>query len=110
MEDFEEIDIAAAKELIAQGDIVIADIRDSDSYAAAHIENAVSVNDMNIEEFVNNTDKSKPVLCYCYMGFSSRNAAQYLKEQGFEKVYSMTGGFTQWQKVHNASEEDQADG
>ncbi|MGO2076753.1 MAG: thiosulfate sulfurtransferase GlpE, partial [Pseudoalteromonas sp.] len=28
---------------------------------------------------------------------SSQGAANYLSEQGFEDVYSMDGGFTQWE-------------
>ena len=110
MEQFEEIDIQKAKELIDQGGIAIVDIRDSDSFEEGHIEGAVSVNDTNIDEFINKTDKSKPVLCYCFMGFSSQNAAQYFKEQGFEAVYSMAGGFTEWQRVNGSSGESSPEG
>jgi len=110
MEQFEEIDIEKAKELIAQGGITIVDVRDSDSFEEGHIDGAVSVNDTNIGEFVDSTDKSKPVLCYCFMGFSSQNAAQYFKEQGFETAYSMIGGYTEWQKVHGPSAESSEQG
>ena len=105
MDQFEEIDTQKAKELIDQGNINIVDIRDPDSFESGHIDNAVSVNDTNIEEFVSTADKNKPVLCYCYMGFSSQNACQYFKEQGFETVYSMTGGYTEWQRVHEPTGE-----
>jgi len=67
MEEFKEIEVEEAKKLMEQGDISIMDIRDTDSYEADHIENAQSVNDTNIEEFVEKSDKNKPVLCYCYM-------------------------------------------
>ena len=105
MGQFEEIDTQKAKELIDQGNITIVDIRDSDSFEEGHIESAISVNDTNIEEFASTADKNKPVLCYCYMGFSSQNAAQYFKEQGFETVYSMTGGYTGWQDANEPSGE-----
>jgi len=105
MDNFEEIDIAKAKELIDQGNITIVDIRDPNAFEEGHIESAVSVNDTNIDEFVSTTDKGKPVLCYCYMGFSSQNAAQHFKEQGFETVYSMTGGYTEWQNTNEPSGE-----
>ncbi len=102
MENYQEIDVEQAKELMSQGDIAIVDIRDADAFKTSHIDNAIFVNDRNIEEFVNTADKTKPVLCYCYMGFSSRKVCQYFKDQGFEKVYSMTGGYTEWQKVNDA--------
>jgi len=110
MEQFEEIDTQRAKELIEQGGITIVDIRDRDSFEEGHIEGAVFINDANIDEFVSSTDKNKPVLCYCFMGFSSQNAAQYFKEQGFEAVYSMAGGFTEWQKVNGFSGESSQEG
>ena len=110
MEQFEEIDVQKARELIDQGNITIVDIRDSNSYEEGHIDDAVSVNDTNIDDFVSTTDKSKPVLCYCYMGVSSQNAAQHFKEQGFETVYSMAGGFTEWQKVNESSSEASQEG
>ena len=105
MKSFQEIDVQKAKELIDQGNITIVDIRDSNVFEEGHIENAVSVNDTNMDEFVSTADKSMPVLCYCYMGVSSQNAAQYFKEQGFEAVYSMIGGFTEWQKVNESAGE-----
>lgn len=98
MERFEEIDTQKAKELIDQGGITVVDARDGGSFEEGHIEGAVSIGDTNIDEFVNSTDKNKPVLCYCFMGFSSQNMAQYFVEQGFETVYSMVGGYAQWQQ------------
>ena len=105
MDSFKEIDVQQAKELIDQGNIIIVDIRDRDSFEQGHIESALSISDGNIEEFVNNTDKAKPVLCYCYMGFSSQGASQYFKDKGFETVYTLIGGFTEWQNAHNISGE-----
>lgn len=103
MEQFEEIDTQKARELIEQGGITIVDFRGPDSFEEGHVEGAVPVNDANIGEFVNSADKSKPILCYCLKGFSSQNAARYFKERGFEIVYSMAGGFTEWQRVNGSS-------
>jgi thiosulfate sulfurtransferase len=36
------------------------------------------------------------VVC-CYHGISSQQAAQFLVSQDFTDVYSLDGGFTQWQ-------------
>jgi len=105
MESFQEIDVQKAKELIDQGNLTIVDIRDPDSFESGHIDNAVPVNDTTIDEFVSSADKSIPVLCYCYMGVSSKNACQHLKEQGFETVYNMIGGYTEWERVNESSGE-----
>jgi len=36
------------------------------------------------------------VVC-CYHGISSQQAAQFLISQDFTEVYSLDGGFTDWQ-------------
>jgi len=107
MESFQEVDVQKAKELIDQGNLTIVDIRDPDSFESGHIDNAVPVNDTNIDEFVSTADKSIPLLCYCYMGVSSQNACQHFKEQGFETVYSMAGGYTEWERVNEFSGESE---
>lgn len=96
MDSFEQIDVASVKSLAGGGDVTIVDIRDEDSYKAEHIPGAVSLNDGNLESFLNETDKNIPLICYCYHGISSQSAANYFAEQGFKKVYSMIGGFEQW--------------
>ena len=96
MDSFEEIDVKKAKELIDSGGTYTVDIRGPESYEGGHIQQAVCVDDSNIEEFIQTADKTRPVLCYCHRGFSSKGACEYFKEQGFETVYSMAGGFTAW--------------
>lgn len=96
MSAFEEIDVQTAKEFISRGKANIVDIRGREVYEEGHIKNAFSVDDDNIEQFVRETDKNKPLVCYCYLGHSSKQAAQYFAEQGFTTVYSVIGGFTEW--------------
>ena len=96
MDSFKEIEVEKAKELIDQGGVTVVDIRNEDVYEEAHIAHAILVNDHNIEEFVKTADKNKPLICYCYHGFSSQSAAAYFIENGFQEVYSMIGGFEGW--------------
>ena len=94
--DFKKVNVQEVKKLVDQGDITIVDIRDEGSYAEAHIQGAVLVNDMNIDDFISNADKNKPILCYCFHGLSSQSKANYFSENGFKTVYSMLGGFEGW--------------
>lgn len=103
MDTFEEVDVEQAKSMIDQGSVTVVDVRGREHYEQGHIQGAVLVDDENIEDFVGSTDKKKPILCYCFMGFSSQKAAQYFIDNGFEKAYSMTGGFTQWSKTYDSS-------
>ena len=93
---FKELDPHKAQEMVEEGSVNVIDIRDPGSYSAGHIPSAVSLNDTNVKEFIESTDKEKPLIVYCYHGISSRGAAEYLSQNGFKEVYSKTGGFEAW--------------
>jgi thiosulfate sulfurtransferase len=57
------------------------------------------LSDANIEKFVAQTDKAKPVVVYCYHGHTSLGGAAYLMDQGFTEVYSLIGGFERWRQT-----------
>jgi thiosulfate sulfurtransferase len=98
MDDVKEITVEKARELINAGAVVV-DVRDPASFEAAHVPNAHYLSDANIEKFVSNTDKSKPIVVYCYHGHTSLGGAAYLMDQGFKEVYSLIGGFERWRQV-----------
>ena len=98
MEEFTQINIDEAKELIAGTDVTILDVRDPQTFAESHIPNAVMLTDRTIENFLKTADKTKPLICYCYHGLSSQNAALFFAENGFQKVYSIMGGFEEWRQ------------
>ena len=93
---FKELDPHKAQEMVEEGSVNVIDIRDPGSYSAGHIPSAVSLNDTNVKEFIESTDKEKPLIVYCYHGISSRGAAEYLSQNGFKEVYRMTGGYEAW--------------
>ena len=95
MRNYKRISIEKAQELMSDQATII-DVRDRQSYSMGHIENAVHVSDENIQQFIDGTDKSKPLIIYCYRGNSSQDAAGYLSDKGFMNVYSMDGGFEEW--------------
>ena len=95
MGNYKRISILEAQELMSD-DATIVDVRDPQSYSMHHIDNAVHVSNENIQQFIDDTDKTKPLIIYCYRGNSSQDAAQYLSDKGFLDVYSMDGGVEEW--------------
>ena len=91
------ISVAEARGKLEQGEAAFLDIRVPDSYEAAHIPGAILVNDANVEEFVAATDKTRTHIVYCYHGITSQSGAAYFQANGFEDVYSMDGGFCEWE-------------
>ena len=100
MQSFTRISVQKAHELIKSSDVTIVDIRDANSYAKGHIERAKDLNDENIDVFLNEADKEKPLICYCYHGNSSQRAAAFLVSQGFKEVYSVDGGYEEWRSIY----------
>jgi len=76
---------------------VVVDIRDAASFANGRITDAFHLTNESLADFVRDADLDAPVVVCCYHGHSSQQAAQYLVSQDFTKVYSLDGGFTQWQ-------------
>ena len=86
----------AVELILANKDLIIADVRDSESYNAQHIDEAIHLSMEALNEFCESSDKSQPILVYCTHGISSQSVAQLLGEQGFSEVYSLSGGFEEW--------------
>ena len=96
MPDFKHISISDAHTMITKGNVAIADIRDPQSFEAAHVEGAKHLNNASLLNFTQEYEFATPVLVFCYHGNSSQGAAQFLVEQGFDEVYSVDGGFESW--------------
>lgn len=102
---FTRISIDEVDTKLQSGAVTLADIRDPASYARGHLANATHLSNQNLAEFIEEADKSLPLVVYCYHGNSSQGAAQYLSNQGFKDVYSMDGGFEAWKLTRPFSTE-----
>uniref|UniRef100_A0A486XNU8 Thiosulfate sulfurtransferase GlpE n=1 Tax=Rheinheimera sp. BAL341 TaxID=1708203 RepID=A0A486XNU8_9GAMM len=98
MSDFKHISVAETAQLRAERKVVIADIRDENSFAAGHIDGAVHLTNASLTGFMQQYEFDQPVVVVCYHGNSSQGAAQYLAQQGYEQVFSMDGGFESWRR------------
>lgn len=96
MEQFECISVQQAQQHLEQNAALLVDIRDPQSFAAAHASGAFHLTNGSLNSFMQQADFDIPVLVMCYHGNSSKSAAQYLITQGFDRVYSVDGGFEAW--------------
>jgi thiosulfate sulfurtransferase len=96
MEQFECISVEMAQQRLAEGEALLVDIRDPQSFEAGHAQGAFHLTNGTLNSFMAQADFDRPVLVMCYHGNSSKSAAQYLINQGFEEVYSVDGGFDAW--------------
>lgn len=96
---YQRIDVHEALTLIKDNGAQVIDIRDPMSYQAGHIPDSKLVGDQNVEEFLEQADKTRPLIVCCYHGNMSQGAADYFHGKGFEATFSLDGGFEAWAQV-----------
>lgn len=95
MTQFTAINVEQAH-LLWQENSTLVDIRDQQSFALRHVPQALHLTNANLNTFMQQHEFHQPIMVMCYHGNSSRSVAQYLVQQGFDKVYSIDGGFEAW--------------
>lgn len=96
METFEEITPEQAWALIENEGAILTDIRDLHRFTYSHPQDAFHLTNQSYGRLQDECDYDEPLIVMCYHGISSRNTAQFLVEQGYERVYSIKGGFEGW--------------
>ncbi|MDT8411091.1 MAG: rhodanese-like domain-containing protein [Vicingaceae bacterium] len=96
------VDAPTFKEIIEKEDGIILDVRTPEEVASGHIPNANTINiyDEDFEVKINLLQKDKSIYVYCKAGGRSSKAAKLLKKNGFNKVYNLNGGITEWEKYN----------
>lgn len=97
MKKFECISVQQALACLAGGQGRLVDIRDQSSFVRGHACGAFHLTRDSLHTFMQQTDMDASVLVMCYHGISSQRMAQSLLSLGFERVYSIDGGFDAWQ-------------
>ncbi len=92
---FKEITPQQAWEMVQQG-AVLADIRDDARFTLSHPKGAFHLTNQSFLQFEELVDFDSPIIVSCYHGVSSRSVATFLLQRGYEKVYSVQGGFAAW--------------
>lgn len=81
-----------------QKDFVLIDVREAAENANGALPGAIHVGrgvlELNIDEVVPNQDQT--VVLYCGGGNRSALAADSLQQMGYDKVYSLIGGYRGW--------------
>lgn len=97
---FKHMTVSQLKEALGNENHVVLDIRDVASFSQNRIPNAIHLTNESLGDFMRDADFDAPTVVCCYHGISSQQAAQYLISQDFTDVYSLDGGFTEWQSLY----------
>lgn len=83
-----------AQRFAANENTLIVDARAVEEFEVSHLPNA-----KHFEEDLSDQSRDMPVLVYCTVGYRSALMAEKLKEQGFQKVYNLSGGLIHWKNI-----------
>ena len=100
-ENFENVEVAAFAELIADSNVVILDVRKVDEFAEGHIKGAILIDQFQsdfVEQAQAKLPKDKTIAVYCRSGRRSANAAGKLADIGY-KCVNLKGGILAWKKA-----------
>lgn len=98
-----QITIGEALGLLKEESPLVLDARDSHSYRAGHMEGAMLLHDGLMESIIKQRQYERPVLIYCFRGNLSLEKANLFAAAGFQRVYSLAGGYVAWMKQEGAA-------
>lgn len=87
------------KQLEADDNAFILDVRTEEEVADGYIPNAKNLNIFKGQGFIYELealDKNKNYYVYCKAGGRSGQACAIMNEMGFENAYNLMGGFEEW--------------
>lgn len=76
--------------------VTILDVREPAEYVFSHIPGAVSIPLGELEGRMGEINKDKEIYVICRTGNRSNMAAQQLTEKGYENVFNVKPGMTEW--------------
>lgn len=81
--------------------VQLIDLRTDKEYKDGFIDDAIQMNFLETDTFVNQIEslkKDKPVYVYCHSGGRSGKASKFFLNNGFTKIYNFSGGYKSWLK------------
>ena len=78
---------------------VLLDVRTNEEYEDSHIPDSKLLNIRDPQLFmdgIQKLDKNKNYYVYCHSGVRSVQACQIMKSFGFENLYNLLGGISEW--------------
>ena len=94
-----DIDVLSVKKMLDGGErFVLLDVREPDEFATASIEGTLQIPMRTVPSRLADLEphREERIVVHCHHGGRSARVAQWLREQGFEKVQNMAGGIEAW--------------
>jgi rhodanese-related sulfurtransferase len=94
----------AVTQLINHENAVVLDIREQNVFVGGHILGALNIPLKGLAQRLDGEDleeyKVRPVVICCQEGVTAKKAAPLLQQAGFEKLYLLQGGVSEWRNAN----------
>jgi glyoxylase-like metal-dependent hydrolase (beta-lactamase superfamily II)/rhodanese-related sulfurtransferase len=96
----------AGIEVVAEraSDAILLDVREPEEYRAGHVPGATNLPQADLATRLEELPRDRPLLVICQVGMRSLRCSQFLRQAGFSRVTSVTGGTSAWMALGNALE------
>ena len=95
------VQVEVAAKLVAEGKVIVLDVRTAEEFSEGHIAGATNINFM-AKDFATEAgklDRDKVYLVHCASGGRSKRCLPQLKQLGFKQIYHLDGGFSAWEEA-----------
>ena len=100
-EPFYRIDVAEAKDMLKQDDVVVIDVREPHEYQGGHVPSATLIPVNSVFARREELPKDKRIVFVCAVGQRSALAAEMAAAAGLpaDHLYNLDGGTDAWRKA-----------
>ena len=91
------IDVVEAQRRLAAGEATMIDVRELDEWWSGHVAGARHIPLGEFVERLGEIPTDGEVLLFCRSGQRSGMATNFMRQQGFERVWNVTGGVLTWE-------------
>jgi rhodanese-related sulfurtransferase len=75
---------------------MLLDVREPEEYLQGHVPGAINIPQAELASRLHELPRDKRLLVICQLGLRSLRAAQFLRQQGWQDVATVTGGTAAW--------------
>jgi rhodanese-related sulfurtransferase len=90
------IDVHELQQLLADGKIMLLDVRGDDEFSYAAIAGSVHIPLPELPRRADELNPARPIAVLCHHGLRSEMAARWLERNGFTDVSNVAGGIDAW--------------
>lgn len=83
--------------------LFLLDVREDWEFQIGHLPNSVPIPLHDLANRLNDIPDNCPIVTICHHGVRSFHAGLYLKNAGFDSIYSLAGGVAAWARVIDPS-------